>query len=468
MRRVGPKIGPLGPLSPHAGLLVLFGTLSACSTAGGTQDLSDDAAHPDGGGGPSNANDDIERSREFVRANNSGGPGGNGEGLPGHGVRWVGRVDASNPSAVKFAWSGTGFVATVNGTKISVKVQVEGTTTSAFFFQPVIDGVAGARFQVTGGPPRTVVLASALSAGDHAVELYRETEASHGNAVFYGFVDGILQGAPPGSGRLIEIVGDSISAGFGNLGHEEHSLWDKTCSGSLENESAYRAYGAVMGRELQADVNVIARSGWGMYRGHDGSTSNVLSAIYENTLGMQSTPRWDFARKADVVVIHLGTNDTLQGDPGAAYERAYIAFLRTVRGHYPDAWIFLAMGPMKKVSRWEPAPMDHFRGLSSCVELDRCQSRSDADSPDQHRGGDGRQHDHRRQDPGARPEIDGLRLPSECRRGRDHGRRSSEGHQGEARLVASGGAARASCSDFIGRTSTEAECTSPDTRHPAR
>ena len=34
------------------------------------------------------------------------------------------------------------------------------------------------------------------------------------------------------------------------------------------------------------------------------------------------------------------------GDPGQPYEDAYVAFLRTVRGHYPAAWIFLTIGPM--------------------------------------------------------------------------------------------------------------------------
>ena len=34
------------------------------------------------------------------------------------------------------------------------------------------------------------------------------------------------------------------------------------------------------------------------------------------------------------------------GDPGQPYEDAYVVFLRTVRGHYPSAWIFLTIGPM--------------------------------------------------------------------------------------------------------------------------
>jgi lysophospholipase L1-like esterase len=265
--------------------------------------------------------------------------------VPG-GVRWIGRVDASNPRSVKFAWSGTGFIGTVGGTKISVQLQTEGATTSAFF-QPVIDGVAGARFQVMTGAAQTVLLANGLSAGDHTVELYRESEGMYGDSVFSGFVDGTVKGAPPPAPRFIEIIGDSISAGYGNLGVEVHPPWDNACTFSLDTESAYLAYGSILGRSLNAEVSIIARSGWGMYRDLSGNTSGVLSSVYENTLGTQSTAtKWDFKRQADAVVINLGTNDAGPGDPGTPYEDAYVAFLHTIRGHYPNAWIFLTMGPM--------------------------------------------------------------------------------------------------------------------------
>jgi lysophospholipase L1-like esterase len=346
--------------------LVLAAALDGCgSSASGAREAPDSgpsgpgeapdsgAIGPDSGGGAgdgdagvSGASGDALSSVDSSNGDD-GGAGDSGSGGPvlAAGVRWVGRVDASKPSAVKFAWSGTGFVATVNGTKISVTLQTEGATSSAFF-QPVIDGNPGSRFQVTSGPAQTVVLGSGVSAGDHTVELYRESEGMYGDTIFSGFVDGTLRGAPSASGRLIEIVGDSISAGYGNLGSEVHPPWDNTCTFSLDTESAYLAYGSMIGRALNAEVSVIARSGWGMYRDGSGSTAGVLSSIYDNTLGTQNAPRWDFARKADAVLIDLGTNDSNKGDPGQPYEDAYVAFLHTVRSHYPNAWIFLTIGPM--------------------------------------------------------------------------------------------------------------------------
>jgi lysophospholipase L1-like esterase len=262
--------------------------------------------------------------------------------VPG-GVRFLGRVDTSNPTTPKFAWSATGLVATVGGAKISVKLASEG---SDAFFQPVVDGTPGTRFSVANGMTQTVTLATGLAAGDHTVELYRESEGMFGDSVFLGFVDGTLIGAPASSGRLIEVIGDSISAGYGNLGMETHPPWTNTCMFSLATESAYASYASVLGRSLNAEVSILAHSGWGMVRDLGGSTSGVLSSIYDDTLGTQASPKWAFARTADAVVINLGTNDSGPGDPGKPYEDAYVAFLKTIRGHYPNAWIFLTLGPM--------------------------------------------------------------------------------------------------------------------------
>ena len=101
-----------------------------------------------------------------------------------------------------------------------------------------------------------------------------------------------------------------------------------------------------MGRALHAEVSIVARSGWGVYRDSNGSTSGVLSSVYANVLGTQSTPKWDFKRQADAVIINLGTNDSAPGDPGQPYEDAYVTLLRLVRSHQPGAWIFMTIGPM--------------------------------------------------------------------------------------------------------------------------
>lgn len=270
------------------------------------------------------------------------------------GVRWVGRVDVSNAQGPRFAWSGTGFVGTVSGETISVKLKSDGGS-EPIFFQPVIDGSPQTRFSVASSDgEKTVTIGSGLSAGDHRVELYRETEGKPGFAVstFLGFAAGTPKDPPPYSGRLIEIIGDSISAGYGNLGSEQHPGGGPDpnggCGFSTETESAYVTYGAIAARALDADASIIAASGWGVYSDNGGNTNNILRNLYPNTIGGQAMPAWSFEAKPQAVVINLGTNDfaaNMSLDQGS-FSTAYEALLETVRDKYPDALILCAIGPL--------------------------------------------------------------------------------------------------------------------------
>lgn len=277
---------------------------------------------------------------------NSAGTEGGTTGIVVGGPRWVGRVDASDPSAVKFAWQGAGLVAIVKGTTIAVRLRTVGTP--SVYFQPVVDGTPGARFKVDSGSDQTITLAENLTDAEHRVELYRETEGMYGMSTFLGFTSGTVVGAPPFNGRVIEVVGDSISAGYGNLGSEPHPNWvaEPACHWTAENSSWYATYAAIAGRAVNAEVSTVARSGWGMYREISGSTAGVLSTVYDRALGSNDATRWGFEPKASVVVVNLGTNDWALGDPGEAYETAYVNFIGTLRGVYPDAWIFMTIGSM--------------------------------------------------------------------------------------------------------------------------
>jgi endoglucanase len=263
--------------------------------------------------------------------------------IPGS-YRYVGRVDTSTPGQARFAWQGAGVVAAVTGPMVSVNLRTVGTGT--VYFQPVIDGIPGDRFEVMQGGVQTVTLAAGLSAGEHIVELYRETEGMYGESVFSGFAQGTVVGAPAASGRLIEVVGDSISAGYGNLGYEEHPPWTSSCGYSAETSSWFKTYASLAGRTFGAEVSTIARSGWGMYRDRNGDTNGVLPLVYENAVGTDDPTPWSFTPKADLVIINLGTNDINPGDPGVPYETAYASFIQNVRSRYPNAWIFATIGSM--------------------------------------------------------------------------------------------------------------------------
>jgi lysophospholipase L1-like esterase len=254
------------------------------------------------------------------------------------GVRFVGRVDASDPAGARFAWSGTGLVARFSGTSIAAKFS------AGQQYTVVIDGEVTPKWVPTGGED---TIAEGLDDGEHVIEIYRRTEANQGDAVFMELVpDGKLLDPPAAPARRIEIIGDSITCGYGDEGA------DMNCSFSADTENHYLTYGAVAARKLDAELSTIAWSGKGVVCNYgDGASSCVdpLPEYYDRTLPNRSTSMWDFSKwQADAVVINLGTNDmsTAEDPSEDEFESAYVALLERIRNAYPDAYILCTNGPM--------------------------------------------------------------------------------------------------------------------------
>lgn len=298
-----------------------------------------------GGGGASGATSGTGGSAGNGGAGGASKEGGAGDGntVIAAGVRWIGRVDLADANAPRFGWTASGFAARFTGTAVGVTMKND----DAYFFQVVIDGKKGDRFRAAKGQA-TRNLASGLASGTHTLELYREIESGYGASQLVAITEGTLVAPSASPGRLVEFVGDSITAGYGNLGNEPHPNYGNPspCSFSFDTESGYMSWGAVAARALGADASILAASGWGVYRSRTGDTNEVLPRVYGNAVGVSGGPAWDFRTKPHAVVINLGTNDFSPGDPGNAYSTALGNFVDTVRGKYPAAWIFCAVGTM--------------------------------------------------------------------------------------------------------------------------
>ncbi len=254
-------------------------------------------------------------------------------------VRFLARVDSTDPAGPRFAWSGSTVVARFTGPTVGVQLADNGNYWGVF-----IDGTSRAQPLITTNGQPSYPLASGLAAGPHELRLYRLTEANQGDTQFLGLTldpSGAL--LPPSLPplRRIEVVGDSISCGYGDTG------MGPNCSFSLATENHYLSYGAVTARALGAELITTAWSGKGMYRNYGGDMTDTMPTLYLRTLPDQAASVWSFATwTPDVVVINLGTNDFAQGDPGQPYVDAYLAFVRLVRMNYPGAYIECTNGPM--------------------------------------------------------------------------------------------------------------------------
>jgi lysophospholipase L1-like esterase len=231
------------------------------------------------------------------------------------GPRFIGRWDNAQAS-----WSHSAVALRFTGTDISVTL-----AGASVWYEVLVDGTRS-KFQGGSG---TYSLATNLPAGPHDVMVIRRQESFFGIGKFVAFSAPQNAWLPSNvPSRRIEVIGDSISAGYG----------DEGCPFGV-NENSDLAYGAVAARAVLADVHIIATSGIGMAKSLSGA--KTMPEIYEHTFGDINATAWDFTRYApDVVVINLGTNDNNAGVDKNAYKVAYTAFLGTVRGHYPNAFVY--------------------------------------------------------------------------------------------------------------------------------
>jgi len=277
-------------------------------------------------------------------------------------LHYMGRWDMSNASSPMCAWSGSAIAIRFHGTAINAQLILGRNR-----FEVVVDGVPTK--VLVGSVDKTVYsLASGLSDADHTVQLFKDTEANVGTASFQGFQlsqGGVIMPYPVPTHR-IEVIGDSISCGYGNeaSGKTEHF--------SPATENAYWSYGAVAARAFGADYTCIAWSGKKLW------PDNTIVALYDRVLPAQPDSLWKYAPpKPDAVLINLCTNDFGRGDPEEeGWVKAYHAFIDQVRKNYPDATIYLALGSM--MSDWpaERHPLTTARGYIQRV-VTECNSAGD-------------------------------------------------------------------------------------------
>lgn len=241
---------------------------------------------------------------------------------------------------VRAAWSGATVTLHFRGSAASVDLTEHGDN----HYLVLVDGKPK-RERIAPVRGRSVVeLVRGLPRGEHTVSLYKLTEPLVGDVTVHAFVldqSGEALPPPPAPTRHLLLIGDSISAGYGN------EDTDPLHGFSPETENHYLTYGARAARELGASLTTIAWSGKGVFSNR-GNRAQTMNELWKTTLPNQSevaTPPDSPA--PEVVLINLGTNDfapeELEVQPfGLAYEK----LLTDVRSTYKEAHIVVCVGPL--------------------------------------------------------------------------------------------------------------------------
>ncbi len=271
-------------------------------------------------------------------------------------LQLTGRIDYTNPKQVRFSAPGVYITARFRGVGVSAKL-VDQHLYGKYqnYFDVVVDGGEPTKLAVTADQS-DFVLASGLAPGEHVITIAKRTESSIGYTEFGGFtITGELLTPPERPSRRVVFIGDSITCGSGSEAKNGSPECEEDGWGQPYN-NAYKAYGPVLARDLDADYQVTAVSGIGLVRNYSNMyDARPMPEVYDLTFleSMNRTKLWDTnAFVPDAVVIALGTNDFSPGDSErenmdiATFSEAYVSFVDALRGYYPDAHFFAVSSPM--------------------------------------------------------------------------------------------------------------------------
>jgi lysophospholipase L1-like esterase len=252
--------------------------------------------------------------------------------------KYTGRVDFTDPQKPKF-WSPGVYITTrFKGATCDLLINDEemyGKTHN--YIEVVIDGKAS-RIQTTG-KTNSIQIAKGLSNGTHTLLICKDTESGMGYLQFVGLrCEKLL--APDEPKRMIEYIGDSITAGAGVDASEVpcgKGQW-------YDQHNAYLTYGARTSRALNAQWQLTAVAGIGLV--HSCCNMNILlPQVYDKVYLRNDSLKYNFKQyQPDVVTICLGQNDGRQDSVKFCSE--YVRLIDTIRSKYATANIVCLSSPM--------------------------------------------------------------------------------------------------------------------------
>lgn len=248
--------------------------------------------------------------------------------------------------ALQLDWTNSGISFNFTGTGAKMTITNSSMNPNPGYINVYVDGALTATktIQLTATKAE-YVLAEGLEDGPHTISVRKRNESVYGGSATVGLLDltitgGALTAAPAKAERQIEVIGDSITAGFGNLdvgsklGYNSHTS-DGTST-----------YATLTAAAFGADIDVIARSGIRFIRV---DPNGSMYPVYEQVSGLNGkcTDPYDFASNPkDVVIINLGTNDAGAGQTDEYVTSETVEFLKLVRKNNPNALIVWAYGIM--------------------------------------------------------------------------------------------------------------------------
>ncbi len=252
-------------------------------------------------------------------------------------ISFTGRVQRMDNGAVSYDWVGTYVQTDFTGSSIAVRMSEEGES----YHQVFIDGKLVGKLRFTGKEPHDVLLAKNLGKGTHRLRLQKVTEGEYGRSTIFSFTaggKGSFKAVRP-KDRLIEVIGDSYTCGYGSEGTEDSHF-------ELKTENCDKGYACAIARYFDADYVLVAHSGMGVTRNYAGKTMRTMSERYPLLFDDHDSIAYDFKQyRPNLVMINLGTNDFSTSAAPSDYVSKYVKLIKVVKSHYGDDLPVLCVTP---------------------------------------------------------------------------------------------------------------------------
>ncbi|MCB9554746.1 MAG: hypothetical protein H6707_01500 [Deltaproteobacteria bacterium] len=220
-----------------------------------------------------------------------------------------------------------------------------------------VDGKRVARVVLERNVKKEYQLVTGLSAGPHLIECRKSSEAMRGMIQLDALrLNNAALHAPIGWSYKMLFIGDSISAGAGNLGYP-------TCNGDAqEQEDTARAYTGLTALAFDAETTIAAVSG---IKAQDPPFRQDAVGDAFGVRNLYSLPVTPAKDSVQIALINLGTND---GGDSPGYRAALGELISGLRGRYGNIPVVLVQGPMN--TSFDAAFKDLMQAHSGLTRVD--------------------------------------------------------------------------------------------------
>jgi len=257
-------------------------------------------------------------------------------------INYMGRISFKHSKSPCMVYPGCTIQVEYTGTSLRMKAKPK-----SGYFMVETDG-KNAHKIFFSAKDSILTIAKELKSGKHNSRIMLVYEGYNDRPEFRGFyIDKGASVLPMVQNKKLklEFIGNSITCAYGveaNSGKERFKE---------STENFYYSYANLTANALNAQMQIVARSGIGMYRNYagplEGSKDN-MPRWFDYTLLYDSTEIWNSKRYVpNIICINLGTND-LSTTPYNInlFKSNYKKFLSHLRAQYPQAKIVMLTGCM--------------------------------------------------------------------------------------------------------------------------